>query len=830
MVLGLTANLSQPTGTVRWVLHGGLIASAIGVLALLAPPLVRQACSCARDRRVAVEWLFLAGILGAFGASLWSTFTGRGAVYYEVVAVLVTIYATGKALTAAARERAFTETRRLRDLFAQARRRDTDGQLVMVATAAVEIGDRVVVFPGEAVPVDGIVIRGAAWVRETPLTGEPMPVVRREGDTVMAGSFSEDGELEVCASSTGRARRLDGVLATVEQARGSLDRTSAQSEADRIAAWFLPAVLGVAAATFIGWAWAGRPGEALFNALSVLLVACPCALGLATPLALWHALAGLAARGIVVRSAAALERAARVTDVCWDKTGTLSEPGPELVDFVCSGDAPERSRLLDWTAAVQSRSPHPLSQAFRRTELDSGVEVLGFKIVPACGVEAWLRTPEGSEHRVQIGRREWIGPDYIMPPWAATLRSSAGDALVAVAVDGRWVAWGAVRESMRPDAAAVIAELHDLGCRVSVLSGDRGDRVREFTNPLGVDASIGDLSSDAKAGAVEKLRQSGRVVAMVGDGVNDATALRAADVGVAVGGGAPLAEAVADVVLAGADLGGVPLLIRSAREVRGAIRSSLGFAAFYNVLGMALAAAGLLHPVVAALLMVGSSAVVSWRALRPMADPCGPRGTAARPSNWVGIWMAATLLVQVPLVGWLGRLSGPAWIACGLVLTLGAAISIWPRSQRWAVARVSLAMLGPGNLLMLVGWWADAGFGPVMRNGVCLCCQSHHYFELGARIPWMYVGMLAGGLPSMWPGLRGLARGLGRWTLLALAATGMVGGMGWGAEWVLRALGPGHPQQFPVALAGMSAGMLCGMFFACALGEAVVAALRAFRR
>ncbi len=826
MAFGLAANISHPTGPAYWVLHGGLIASAVAVCAILGPALFRQACECARDRRVAVEWLFLAGIAGAFGASLWSTFTGRGAVYYEVVAVLLAVHAAGKALAAATKSRAFAETRKLRDVFATARRRGTADALEMVDVAAIEPGDRVVVFPGEAVPVDGIVERGDALVRETPMTGEALPVARRPGDTVLAGSFSEDGEIELRATAAGRSRRLDSVLAAVESARTSLAGTASQREADRVAAWFLPGVLGVSIATFAWWAATGRPGDGLFNALSVLLVACPCALGLATPLALWHALASLAARGIVVRSAVVLERAADVREVCLDKTGTLSEVEPSLADFVCVGGVRERARLLAWARAVQERSTHPLARAFHAVPSRPGVEVRSFKSVPGRGVEAWVVDADGSECRVRIGAVDWLAEGGL-PAWAGALRVGAGDARVAVSVDGGLAGLGAVRETVRHGAAELIAELRALDCTATLLSGDGDARVAAIAEAVGADGARGGLVPGDKAASVNRARGRGRGVAMVGDGVNDAPALAAADVGFAVGGGAALAEATADVVLAGTDLSGVAAVIRTARATRRAIRASLWFAVFYNALGMGLAAAGMLHPVVAALLMVGSSVVVSWRAMRPDAVHCAEE-RAGEPWPAVLRWTTAVAFVlQVPWIVWLGQLPWKSAAAVGAIhagMALWAALPVGADAARWRrsdAVRGALAMLGVGNLLMLAGWWVDAGFAPVMRDGVCLCCSSHHYFRMGARIPWMHIGMLAGGLPAMWIAARSGARGSRIGWTLASAAIGMVLGMGFGAECVLRWAGPGHPHQFVLALAGMSAGMTAGMYFACALGEAL---------
>ena len=329
---------------------------------------------------------------------------------------------------------------------------------------------------------------------------------------------------------------------------------------------------------------------------------------------------------------------------------------------------------------------------------------------------------------------------------------------------------------------------------------------------------------------------SGRILARA-FAVCSVSFIASASVGVALTHGAPLATASADALLCGDGLEELPRAIALARRVRDAIRSNLFFAAFYNLLGMALAATGRLHPITAALLMVGSSTIVSWRALRSGGvESCHPPAVGEFPASGRSVWtwiLPLTFLLQIPLLIYLGQLRGSGALAAVIGAMALAGLSSWlllsssTTSAGWRPGLwMTAGMLGPGNLAMLLGWWVDAGFGPVMRDGVCLCCQSHHYFSLSGRIPWMYLGMLLGGLPAMATGLTALPGRLGRWPLLALAAAGMILGMGWGADLVLHWAGPGHPRQFLFAFAGMTAGMLTGMFFACAAGEAMAAGLR----
>jgi Cu2+-exporting ATPase/Cu+-exporting ATPase len=294
MLIGFALNLSEPDGTLRNGLHGVLILLTLIVFGLLGLPLLRATWDCACRRTFGLELLFVSGVLGAFGASLLSSLRGSGPVYYEVVAVLLTVYSAGKALTARAREQALSETRRLSDTFATARRIGPPDTRVSIAE--ISMGDRVRVLPGEPVPVDGVVILGEGFVRETPLTGEPEPIVRRVGDLVMAGGFSEDAELIIQSRTSGHTRGIDALIRRVEESRATLASSEAQNQADRLAQRFLPVVILTALGAFLWAALEGRWEFGIFNGLSVLLVACPCALGLATPLGLWQGMATLAAR------------------------------------------------------------------------------------------------------------------------------------------------------------------------------------------------------------------------------------------------------------------------------------------------------------------------------------------------------------------------------------------------------------------------------------------------------------------------------------------------------------------------------------------------------
>lgn len=829
MLIGFALNLSEPEGILRHGLHGLLIFLTLIVLGLLGFPLLRATWDCACRRTFGLELLFVSGTLGAFGASLLSSLRGSGPVYYEVVAVLLTVYSAGKALTARAREQALSETRRLSETFSTVRRIGPPD--VRVSIREIRIGDLVRVLPGEPIPVDGVVIQGEGFVRETPLTGEPEPIVRRMGDPVMAGGFSEDAELVVQSRTAGHNRGIDALIQRVEESRSTLASSEAQSQADRWAQRFLPVVILTALGAFV---WAGLEGRwesGIFNALSVLLVACPCALGLATPLGLWQGMATLAARGVVVRNASALERLASVSLAAFDKTGTLTESKMSLVDVVTVGESADRNRWLSILGAVQSRSHHPVAQAFHGREPDPalGIAVENFLLVPARGVQASVSAPSEPAMLVRIGRKDWAWEGQSDDALEARLQGTGSR--VWISASGQPVAVALVRERLRSSAAATFEDLERLGVASRVLSGDQHARTQELLARLTSGGQLqAGLTPTEKAEQLQQWQSEGHRVVFIGDGINDGPALAAADVGIGLLEGAPLAAATADVVLCGGNLREIPEAVALARAVRDSIQKNLRFAIVYNGVGMLLAATGHLHPVVAAILMTGSSAVVSWRAWR--GGTCHPKDRLSpqRFPRWKRWALRMSFWLQAPLLIGLGDLAtGPA----ALVVILGT-LGAWasersfvsrdvdasgPRATDWSP--MVWGMLGPSNLAMLVGWWADVGFGPVLREGVCLCCSGHRFFSWGAGIPWMTVAMLAAGLPFMrgailpWP-----KNSIRAFIAMALALS-MAGGMNWGAALVLRWAGPGHPWQFLIAYGGMTLGMLSGMLFVCAFTEAL---------
>ena len=427
------------------------------------------------------------------------------------------------------------------------------------------------------------------------MTGEWRPRRCGPGDAVWAGTHAIDGELEIEVRVPAGQRRLDAVLATVTTAR--LAPSALQRQADRLAAAFLPLVVLVSAGTFAFWCWRAGWVTGLFNSMAVLLVACPCALGLATPLAVWQGLARLASLGLVARTGDVLDVLARADFVCFDKTGTLTE---EQIAVTGWRIEPECGGEEDWlrgaVAAAERDLDHPVARALAAEAGGAVGAATPRRIVPGCGVEAWV---DGRE--VRIGSARWLSTD-----------PENGDNRIVVQVDGRPAATIECAEAWRAGVAAAFAGLRTLGVEGEVLTGDASWQSAELH---GLPVRAGLTPAD-KTARVETLRHNGRLVVFVGDGINDAGAMSAADGAIAMHGGTALAQATAPAVFLGDDLRFLPAAIRTARQVRASVAGNLRFAAGYNALGMAFAAAGLLHPVGAALLMLASSAFVAVRALR----------------------------------------------------------------------------------------------------------------------------------------------------------------------------------------------------------------------
>lgn len=618
MAFSLGVNITPPEGNAYVVVHSLLAASALVVLLLLGGPLLRNTLESLRDRELTVELLFVASLGGALTASVFSSLTRSGYVFYEVVAIVLVVYTLGATLRRRSREDALAALATVRERFDACLVERDGGALERVPVAGLAPDARVVVPAGGVIAVDGVIAEGLGSVDESSMTGEPIPVVRRAGDRVWAGTVLLDGRIRVVVEAAGAGRKLDGILAAVEQARLAPSRL--QREADRLIAWFLPLVCGIAVATFAAWWWARSWDVGLFNAMAVLLVACPCALGMATPVAVWRGLARLAELGFVPRGADILDALGRVDTVIFDKTGTLTEDVPTVTDFVVlERFASRRAWLRDVAGRLEDGIEHPVARALVRWSTAEGSGAAGrvrideLRLVPGAGVEALLSAGAVAAARVALGERSLLGGGHRKEEeeLRAAVKSGPRTRLVWCGVDGVPVGLIAVEEAPRGVTATAVARLRALGLRLSVLTGDAG-APPEFA---GLPVRAGAAPLDKQRLVLDE-RSHGRCVLFVGDGLNDAAAMAAADGSVAIAGGAELTRRAAQATLPGARLDSLAGGVALGRSVAQGIRTNLRFAALYNLVGVGLAAAGQLHPVVAAVLMLVSSVVVATRAVR----------------------------------------------------------------------------------------------------------------------------------------------------------------------------------------------------------------------
>jgi Cu+-exporting ATPase len=550
---------------------------------------------------------------------------GAVAVYFEAASVITVLVMVGQVLELRARDQTSGAIRALLNLAPKtARRIRSDGTDEEVALDRVAVGDRLRVRPGEKVPVDGVVVDGRSAVDESMVTGEPMPAEKGEGDRVVGGTLNQSGGLVIAAEKVGRDTLLARIVAMVAEAQRS--RAPIQRLADQVAGWFVPLVIAVALAAFAAWAvWGPEPRFAygLVAAVSVLIIACPCALGLATPMSIMVGVGRGARSGVLVKDAAALERMEAVDTLVVDKTGTLTEGRPS-VRSVVTATGVEEDAVLRLAASVERASEHPLGAAIveaataKRLRL---VEPEHFASAPGRGVSG---TVDGRS--VLVGNEDYLKENRADPgdlgERAEALRRDGATALY-VAIDGRAAGAIAVGDAVKSSASTAIAGLKADGVQVVMLTGDRLTSAEAVARRLGIDAVEAEVLPQHKSETVQRLRNQGHVVAMAGDGVNDAPALAAADVGIAMGTGSDVAIESAGVTLLKGDLAGILRARRLSRATMHNIRQNLFFAFIYNALGVPVAAGVLypafgilLSPIVAAAAMALSSVSVIANALR----------------------------------------------------------------------------------------------------------------------------------------------------------------------------------------------------------------------
>lgn len=574
--------------------------------------------------------LVAVGTLAAYGYSLVATFApdvlppGTVNVYYEAAAVIVALILLGRVLEARAKGRTSEAIKRLVGLQAKTARVRRGSAVVEIAIGNVITGDIIEVRPGERVPVDGEVIEGESFVDESMITGEPIPVGKAEGATLVGGTVNQQGALTFRATAVGQATMLAQIIRMVEQAQGS--KLPIQALVDRVTMWFVPGVFAVATLTFAAWLSFGPSPAltfALVNVVAVLIIACPCAMGLATPTAIMVGTGRGAELGILFRNGEALQLLKDAKVVAVDKTGTLTEGRPALTDFqILAGF--DRDRLLGRIAAVENKSEHPIARAIVDVAQAEGIAlptVAGFESITGLGVKA-----EVAGDRVEIGADRYmreLGLDTAPFGTIADRLGNDGKSPIFVAINGRLAAILAVADPIKDGTPAAIAALHALGLKVAMITGDNARTAKAIARQLGIDDVAAEVLPDGKVAAIRKLKAQYGPTVFVGDGINDAPALAEADVGLAVGTGTDIAIEAADVVLMSGQLNGVAKAIALSRATIGNIRQNLFWAFAYNTVLIPVAAGALypawgvlLSPVFAACAMAMSSIFVLGNSLR----------------------------------------------------------------------------------------------------------------------------------------------------------------------------------------------------------------------
>ncbi len=623
MLVEMIGGIAWPS---RTVFDLGMIALSLPVLLWIGAPTLRSAFKAVIHGSANMD------VLIAMGTSI-SFLTGPAALFLPVAnyagvgAMIMSFHLTGRYVETTAKGRASQAIKRLLELGARTAHVLVDGQEKEVAIEEVSVGDLMVVRPGEKVPTDGVIVEGESSLDESMATGESMPVNKQAGEGVIGATVNQEGLLKVRATKVGRDTFLSQVIKMVEECQGS--KVPIQKFADRLTAIFVPAVLAVAAATFLLWLlfpgllqpvtdWAagflpwvnpalGSVTLAIFAAVAVLVIACPCALGLATPTALMVGSGMGAQNGVLIRRGEAIQTLKDVRTIVFDKTGTITKGKPEVTDLLPGGDFDEES-FLRLVASAESGSEHPLGKAFVRLAGERGValeRITGFQSLRGKGVRAEVAGGE-----VLVGSRRLMLEAGIDPgPLEAEVGRLEEEAKTAMLVAYRGILIGtaAVADTLKEDSLPAIRELESLGIETAVISGDNLRTVRAIARKVGISRVLAEVLPDGKVEEVKKLQQSSGIVAMVGDGINDAPALSQANVGIAIGTGTDIAIEASDVTLVQGNLSGVVTAVKLSRATFRKIRQNLFWAYFYNLVAIPVAVLGLLHPVIAEAAMAFSS-------------------------------------------------------------------------------------------------------------------------------------------------------------------------------------------------------------------------------
>ena len=516
-------------------------------------------------------------------------------LYFEAAAVIITLILLGKYLETVAKGKTSEAIKKLMGLQAKTARVVRDGVETDIPVEEVEVGEIIIVRPGEKIPADGVITEGSSAVDESMLTGESLPVEKEVGDRVIGATINKFGAFKFKTTKIGKETVLAQIIKMVEEAQGS--KAPIQKIADQVSGVFVPVVLGIAALTFVVWYfWGNNPTNAIINAVSVLVIACPCALGLATPTAIMVGTGKGAELGILIKGGEHLETAYKIDTVVLDKTGTITKGQPEVTDII-SLTGLDRGELLRLAAIVEKKSEHPLGVAVYETaqrELGTVSDPEKFTAIPGRGVAG---TVNGRE--ILIGTRKLMAErGFDLANYQSRLEEleDQGKTAMLMAVDNKLVALIAVADVIKETSAEAIRQLIELGIEVFMITGDNRRTAHAIAVQVGVNNVLAEVLPENKAEEVEKLRNRGKVVAMVGDGINDAPALVTADIGMAIGAGADIAMEAADITLMRGDLRSIVTAIRLSRKTMGKIKQNLFWAFFYNIIGIPIAAGVLYYP------------------------------------------------------------------------------------------------------------------------------------------------------------------------------------------------------------------------------------------
>jgi Cu+-exporting ATPase len=580
-----------------------------------------------------MDTLVALGTSAAFFYSLFPTFfpgvfIEQGLspdVYFEISAVVITLILLGRLLENRAKGQTSEAIRKLIGLQAKTARTIRNGREVDIPIAEVVLGDIIIVRPGEKIPVDGEIIYGSSTIDESMVTGESIPVQKHSGDEVIGATINKTGSFKFRATRVGKDTFLAQIVKLVQQAQGS--KAPIQKLADRVTGWFVPGVIAIAIATFVIWYNVmGNVTMALMTTVGVLIIACPCALGLATPTSIMVGTGKGAENGILIKGAESLELAHKLQAIVLDKTGTITQGEPTVTDFVTvRGTTNEDEfKLLQLAASIERNSEHPLAEAvvqYARAQEVELTDAKDFEAIAGSGVRGYV-----SDRLVQLGTHRWlnnlgIDTSILEEQWERL--EKLGKTVIWIAVDGKIRGIMGIADAVKPSSAKVIRALHRMGLQVVMLTGDNRRTAEVIAREVGIERVLAEVRPDRKAATIAELQREDKIVAMVGDGINDAPALAQADVGMAIGTGTDVAIAASDITLISGDLQGIVTAIQLSRATMNNIKQNLFFAFIYNVAGIPIAAGilfpflgWLLSPIIAGAAMAFSSVSVVTNALR----------------------------------------------------------------------------------------------------------------------------------------------------------------------------------------------------------------------